>query len=67
MTPLAALEKSISIFGTQTALAEAIGTSQALVSWWVRSGRTSAANVIKIEEATDGVVTRHDLRPDIYP
>lgn len=52
----------------QTALATALGVSQGLVWQWL-NGRTkvTAEKAIEIEKATDGQVTRHDLRPDLYP
>lgn len=34
---------------------------------WVCSGVVPAERVIAIEAATGGKVSRHDLRPDIYP
>jgi len=53
---------------SQDAFAQAIGVSQGLVSHWV-TGRTRipAERVLTIEAATDGKVTRHELRPDLYP
>lgn len=43
-------------------------TSQGLVSQW-ESGvvAISAERAIQIEQVTDGVVTRGDLRPDLWP
>lgn len=49
-------------------LAEALKTSPAYVSQ-LASGhrRITAEMAIKIERATNGEVTRHELRPDLYP
>ena len=49
-------------------LAEALQTSPAYVSQ-LASGhrRITAEMAIKIERATNGEVTRHELRPDLYP
>lgn len=63
-----ALEKAIRIAGSQFALARAIGMKQQTVNWWIRkSKKVPAPYVIKIEKALNGAVTRHELRPDIYP
>lgn len=61
-----ALQKAIEICGSQGVLAERIETTQATVSRWAKS-RVSAEYVIAIESATAGQVTRHQLRPDLYP
>lgn len=52
---------------TQTALAKSLSVSKGLVSQWV-GGKTSitATRAKQIEEATGGLVTRHELRPDIF-
>lgn len=50
----------------QSKFADAIGTSQQLVSYWMRNEKELPAEwVIPTEKATG--VSRHDLRPDIYP
>ena len=64
MTPI---EKAIDIFKTQTALAEAIGAKQPFVSQWVTGFRPVPPKFCrKIEEATNGQVTRYELRPDVF-
>lgn len=70
MSKKSALQKAIEIVGGQTALANKIGepVKQAHVwNWLNRDGVVPAEHVLKIEAATDGAVTRHELRPDIYP
>lgn len=64
-----ALARAIDIAGGQKPLAERIGTSQQQVSYWLRRARKSppAEYVIPIEQATEGQVTREELRPDLYP
>lgn len=49
----------------QTDLAEKLGVSQGLISMW-SSGekRIPILRSIEIERATDGQVTRQELRPD---
>lgn len=62
------LQRAIEILGGQSALARACGKKQAHVWYWLnRSGRVPAEQAITIEQATGGEVSRHDLRPDIYP
>lgn len=52
--------------GTQEALAELLGVSQPTVSNWLnRSKQLPAEYVLRTERFTG--VSRHDLRPDIYP
>ncbi|MBN6739766.1 helix-turn-helix domain-containing protein [Acidithiobacillus sp. MC6.1] len=54
-------------FGSQNLAAQAIGVSQVAVSKWVcGKTRPSALTAIAIERATHGVVTRQELRPDIF-
>lgn len=61
------LEKAIKIVGSQYRMAKILGKRQSLIWYWLKCGRVSAASVIPIEQATGGQVTRHELRPDIYP
>jgi DNA-binding transcriptional regulator YdaS (Cro superfamily) len=62
-----ALERACKLSGGQSALAEAIGTSQSQVWYWLNRSRkgVSAEFVLKIEQATG--VPRHEIRPDIFP
>jgi DNA-binding transcriptional regulator YdaS (Cro superfamily) len=63
-----ALEKAITAVGSQAALAKALGVKpQHVWNWLNRDKRVPAEQVLPIETATDGKVTRHELRPDIYP
>ena len=62
----AALLAALRIAGTQTALAEAIGASQQLLSYLVRHNRPISAKYVLATEAATGI-SRHDLRPDLYP
>jgi len=59
-------QEAIRIAGSQTALARAVGVSQAAVSKWALGGRISAENALGIERATSGQVSAADLRPDIF-
>lgn len=59
-----ALKTAIRCVGGLTALAKVLDLSPQAIFQWKRA---PAKWVIKIEEATDGAVSRHILRPDIYP
>lgn len=53
---------------TQVELARRVEVTPGMVWQWVHSHRKIAAeNVLKIEKATEGKVSRHELRPDLYP
>ena len=68
MNELSALEKAVQLAGGQTALAKTVDVKQGHVWWWLnKSGKAPAEKCIDIERATNGAVTRHELRPDIYP
>jgi DNA-binding transcriptional regulator YdaS (Cro superfamily) len=66
-----ALFKAVEVFRYQSALADAIGVKQQNVWHWLyKTGVIPAEHVLNIEQATLGkgqMVTRHELRPDIYP
>lgn len=66
--PLVALKKAIELAGGQSALAKICGVKQQHVWNWInRDKKISPEHVIPIEKGLDGKITRHDLRPDIYP
>lgn len=60
-----AIQKAVKVIGGQQQLAEECGVRYQAVQKWLRSGKVPAERVITIEAATG--VSRHDLRPDIYP
>lgn len=64
---MTALERAIQQVGGQSALARAIGVKQGHVWQWLNKTRVPAEYVLRIESATEGRVSRHELRPDIYP
>lgn len=61
-----ALERAIEIVGGQAALAERIGKKQGHVAMWLKRGKVPAEVCADIEAATNGIVTCHDLRPDVF-
>lgn len=59
-----ALNKAVSIVGSQKALADQIGVVQSAVANWLSRGNIPAEHCLAIEKATGGQVTRQELRPD---
>ncbi|MFI8667129.1 transcriptional regulator [Qipengyuania sp. NPDC077410] len=65
-SPVAALKAAIAKIGSQGALARFLGISQPSVWKWVSKGKVlPAQHVLKVEAETG--ISRHDLRPDLYP
>ena len=62
-----AIEKAIEAAGGVSTLAGVVGVTRQAVEQWVKSARVPAERVLEIERATAGRVTRHELRPDLYP
>ncbi|HEY7609335.1 MAG TPA: molecular chaperone TorD family protein [Alphaproteobacteria bacterium] len=59
---------AVEIVGGQAKLARLLGVTQPNVWHWLhKSERVPGEYVLKIEAATGGKVSRHDLRPDLYP
>lgn len=53
---------------SQAEFARRLDVSPGLIWQWLNDHRPIAAEqVLPIEKATDGMVSRHELRPDIYP
>jgi len=65
MTPFEALTTAMERAGSQSALARICGCSQTAVWKMFQANRLSVGYVLAVEEATG--ISRHDLRPDIYP
>lgn len=65
-TALGALKAAVDHMGGQSATARLLKVSQAAVWKWLDEGKMlPAEHVLTIEAATQ--ISRHDLRPDIYP
>ena len=63
-----ALQTAVDFAGGQSALGRAIGKKQSDIWSWLNVTKKAPAEfVIAIENAVDRKVTRHQLRPDIYP
>lgn len=66
LTRYEALTACLAKAGTQARMASDLEVSQGTISNWInRSRRMPAEYVLKAEELYG--VSRHDLRPDIYP
>lgn len=61
-----ALDRAAESAGSLAALAAAIGVSQSTPSMWKARGKVPTEHCLAIERATQGAVTRADLRPDDY-
>ena len=59
-----ALERAIGEAGGTAALARTINVTPQAISQW---DRVPAERVLAVEQASGGKVTRHELRPDLYP
>lgn len=55
---------AINAAGGVAKLASLISVSSQAISQWTR---VPAERVLQIERATGGKITRHELRPDLYP
>lgn len=67
-TNLHALKRAIELLGSQRKVADVVGVAQPTISWTISRGqRVPAEWCIPLEVATKGEVTRHQLRPDLYP
>lgn len=66
MTEATPLERAIELCSSQAELGRRIGRSQQNVAYWLKAKKVPAEIAIAIEDAVDGEVTRHELRPDIF-
>lgn len=51
---------------TKARLAEVCNQRPQEITRWVKRGQPPARYCLAIENATDGLVTRYDLRPDVF-
>jgi len=61
-----ALDLACDHAGSQLGLARLLGIRSPSISEWRRRGRVPAERCAAIEAATEGKVTRYDLRPDVF-
>jgi len=61
------IARAVKLKGSQQKLAEAAGCTQQQISYLLNDASgISAEMALKMERATGGAVSRHELRPDIY-
>lgn len=60
-----AITRACELAGSQSALARMLKLTPQTVQRWCAIGHVPAERVLEIEKATG--VSRHELRPDIYP
>lgn len=66
MTNTAALDRACALMGSQLALATSLKIRSPSISDWRKRGRVPVERCGDIEVATRGLVTRYDLRPDVF-
>ena len=59
------LDQAAYFFGSQKAMAEALGLTPNAVSLWKKRG-IPLKQAVRIEKLTDKKVTKEELRPDIF-
>lgn len=64
-----ALRRAIEIVGSQAKLAEKIDTAQSTVWYWLnkKDGKVPYNFCARVAKATSNRVTKHELRPDLFP
>jgi DNA-binding transcriptional regulator YdaS (Cro superfamily) len=66
ITRLEALNAAVEVAGSQSQFARDMGTHQPMVWRWLNQSKQLPAEYVLTAERLYGV-SRHDLRPDIYP
>lgn len=63
-----ALDQATKLIGSQAKLASLLGLSgqSTIANWKLRGNEVPAEHCLKIEKATNGAVTRQELRPHDY-
>lgn len=61
-----ALDRAIQAANGPSGLARALRVKPNVVGMWRIRSRVPAGYVLAIERATNGVVSRYDLRPDVF-
>jgi DNA-binding transcriptional regulator YdaS (Cro superfamily) len=69
-TPMSTIEAlirdAIALAGSEQKLGEACGFSQHAIWWSKTNGKCSAELAAAIHRATEGKVSKHNLRPDLF-
>lgn len=64
---MSAIDQAIELVGGPVKLSAACGVTYQAVQKWRKLGKIPGEQVIPVCRATNGRVTPHDLRPDLYP
>lgn len=64
---LNAIRKVIDLVGGSSELARRCDVRAQAIQYWLKIGKVPAERVLQMEKMVKGEVSRHDLRPDIYP
>jgi DNA-binding transcriptional regulator YdaS (Cro superfamily) len=61
------IERAIGLHGSQAKLAKEMGCSQQYISWLLKDAEQISGDMaVAVERATQGAVSRSDLRPDLF-
>lgn len=60
------IEQAVKLKGSQAKLAAAVGCSQQQIAYLLRAKSISVVMAKRVDEATGGAVSKHDLRPDFF-
>ena len=60
------IQAAIDQHGSQAKLAMAMGCSQQQIAYLLKASSITAEMALKVDEATGGAVSKHDLRADIF-
>lgn len=61
------VQRAVKIVGSQKALADKTGLSQQGISWLLKEARQISAEIaVAIDRATEGQVSKAELRPDLF-
>lgn len=61
------IEQAVARFGSEAKTAQAAGVSQPVVNEARRKGRCGPRLAMGIDKATNGEISKSDLRPDLWP
>lgn len=61
------IDQAVAIFGSEAKTAQAAGVSQPVVNEARRKGRCGPRLAMGIDKATNGEISKSDLRPDLWP
>ncbi|SDG35191.1 transcriptional regulator [Pelagibacterium luteolum] len=67
MTKLSTLiSRAVRYHGSQSKLAAKVGCSQQQIAYLLKAKSITAEMAMRIDAATEGEVSKHQLRPDIF-